>query len=217
MSEETLFREIEEDLQRDRLEKLARTYGPLIVAGVLLILGAVGGYVAWTNWQQSAREEGTGRLAQAVMAGGSGGETAIAALEAYAASEDGDRAMLARLIAGGIEARSGDRAAAVEIFNTVAADATVPAVYRQLATLLAVTHDLDTGAPEELEARLSPLTEPGNPWRYSALELTAILAAKAGDRARAADLFQDLVQAEGTPQAMRTRAGELAAFYAENG
>lgn len=218
MSEETLFREIEEDLQRDRLQKLARKYGAAAAVLVVLVVAGTAGTVAYNGWRAQAREEGTARLAEAVLASGAqGGDAAIAALKAYAGRDEGERTMLARLIGAGIEARTGDPAAAAEIYGAVAADGGVAAPYRELATLLAVTHELATGDPQQLQTRLAPLTEAGSPWRYTAMELTALLAAKAGDAGRAARLFQELAQAEGAPPALRGRAEELAALYGKNG
>ena len=59
--------------------------------------------------------------------------------------------------------------------------------------------------------RLQPLTEPGNPWRYSALEITAVLAHRSGDKAKAQEILTGLADDLDAPQALRQRATEMLA------
>ena len=54
--------------------------------------------------------------------------------------------------------------------------------FRDLAVLLSVMHGLPDGDPKAAIERLQPLTASGNPWRASALDLTAAAKLKAGDR-----------------------------------
>ncbi len=54
----------------------------------------------------------------------------------------------------------------------------------------------------------------GNPWRYSGLELTAVLAAKSGDKARATELYRKLADDPEALAAIRARAAEMLAALA---
>ena len=59
---------------------------------------------------------------------------------------------------------------------------------------------------------VAPLTAKGDPWRYSAREITALAALKEGDRAKAVSLFTALSSAADAPQGLRARAAEMVAI-----
>ena len=79
------------------------------------------------------------------------------------------------------------------------------------AVILLALNSLDTAEPDELIARLAPLTADDNAWRYSARELTALLRLRKGDTAGATDLLTMLAEDTGAPQGTRARAQELLA------
>jgi hypothetical protein len=72
-----IFREVDEDLRRDRLEKIWKRYGAAFVGAVLLIVAGTAGFVAWRNHQQAEAETKTAQLADALrLAGNSAGGAA---------------------------------------------------------------------------------------------------------------------------------------------
>ena len=46
-----IFREVEEDVRRERLEKLWKAYGNYAIAGLVLLFAGIGG---WQFWQRHA-------------------------------------------------------------------------------------------------------------------------------------------------------------------
>jgi hypothetical protein len=58
---------------------------------------------------------------------------------------------------------------------------------------------------------LQPLTEADSPWRYSALERTAVLARRAGDTAKAEQILTSLADDLNAPRELRRRAAEMLA------
>ena len=68
--------------------------------------------------------------------------------------------------------------------------------------------------PQATIDRLAPLAASGNPWRPSALELTALARLKLQDKAGALDLFKSLADDPSTPQNLRARAAEMATALA---
>ncbi len=55
------------------------------------------------------------------------------------------------------------------------------------------------------------MTENGNPWRATALDVTAAAKLKAGDRGGALEIYQKLADDLAAPRALRARAAEMAA------
>ena len=72
-------------------------------------------------------------------------------------------------------------------------------------------HQLADGGASAAVERLQPLTASGNPWRASALDLTAAAKLKAGDRGGALAIYKELADDLSAPQGLRARAAEMAA------
>jgi len=86
-------------------------------------------------------------------------------------------------------------------------------VFRDIAVVLQVLHSLDREDPKTLEAVLTPITSPNNAFNMSALELSALLAAKQGDTARAVKILAEITSDTTVPASMRERAEDLSKFY----
>ncbi len=211
-----IFREVDEDLRRDRMERLFKRYGGIMLAGALVIVAGTGGYTAWRSWQQSQHQKETAALAAALSQTGQGPEKGVEALAAFAGKADPGMAALAQLNAAALLTREGKTAEAVEVYDKLAANGAVSGVYRDLASLLSVMHQLGSGDPAQLQARLQPLTADSSPWRFSAREMSGILAARAGDKDKARTLFQQLADDSQAPAGVRSRAADLATLYGKS-
>ena len=208
-----IFREIDEDLRRDRMERLFKRYGGIVLAGALALVAGTGGYTAWRSWKQNQHQQETADLVAAISQTGQGADKGVEALAAFAGKADPGMAALAQLNAAAVLAREGKTADAVSIYDKIAGNGGVGAVYRDLATLLSVMHQLGSGDPGQLQARLQPLSADTSPWRFSAREMTAVLAARAGDKEKARTLFQQLADDSQAPAGVRSRASDLATLY----
>jgi hypothetical protein len=215
-----IFQEVEEDLRRDRYERLAKAYGGHVIAGVLLLVAGTAGYVLWKDRHEASQQAATLQLAQAVDQAGLSGHAPVAggagALDTIASGGPSGAAGLARFFQAGLKAGSNDRAAAITLYEGLAGDPSVAPLYQQLATLMAVQLQINDGDPAALTARLDPLGAQTSPWRFTARELRALLAARTGDTAGARTLFQQLADDNGAPAGLRVRAAELAAFYGKS-
>jgi hypothetical protein len=209
-----IFDEVEEDLRAERARKLAQRWGGVALGVALLALGATGGWQAWT-WHQS-RQAATAaetyltlhRATEREGADLAGAGSGFASLGRDA--PEGYR-ILARLRAAALKAETGDLPGALALWNEVAADQAADVIYRDLATLLAVTHALDSGDPAQLTARLAPLVAEGNPWRASAREAQALLAIRRGAPDEARRILEALVSDTAAPSGVRERAQRVAA------
>lgn len=207
-----IFQEVEEDLQRERAEKLWRKYGKIVIGVAVLIVVLVAGREAWLNYERTTRLAEGARFsaALALTEGGTADPAAaLAALEAVASDSSSGYEILARLRAAALRAEQGDLDGARADYRALAERGDIPATYRDLARLLEVMIGFDTAALSEVDARLAPLRSPENPWRYTATELTALAKIKAGDGAAAATLLQSLADDPAAPGGVRARASEL--------
>lgn len=207
-----VFREVDEALREDRVKAQWRRYGPLAIGAAALIVASVAGWVVWQNLDERRQQQDTAQLFALVAGIERSPVEARAELDAFAAGARGGAALLARFQAAGLAAEAGDRAAAVAQYRAIAADSGAAAPWRDLATLLAVLHDLDDGDPAALLAALSPLRQDGHALRHSARELTGLLQLRQGDDAAARQGFAALAADTAAPAGVRARAADLAAY-----
>ena len=171
-----IFREVDEDLRRDRLEKIWERYGAAIVGAVLVIVAGTAGLGRRLNHQHTEAETETAQLADALrLAGNSAGQVIRQQYQRRSQSrrrcpvglrraERHGAGHPARFFEAGLRAREGDNAAAIKIYDELTQSAKLEPVYRDLATVLSVMHQVQTGDPANSPpvcSRLPPTTTPG--------------------------------------------------------
>ncbi|MBE9604413.1 tetratricopeptide repeat protein [Acetobacteraceae bacterium H6797] len=209
-----IFDEIQEDLRAERARKLWVRYGGVFAGAALLVLVGVGGWQGW-RWYENrqASAEAALFLADLRNADAQGADLkAIAGSIAGRANEapEGYR-IVGRLRAAALMAQAGQTSEALALWDLVAADGKADPLYRDLASLMWAMHAMDQVEPGQVLARLGPLTQPGNAWRASAQELTAIAKLRQGDKSGAKAGFTALAEDVTAPQGMRERAQRMAA------
>ena len=210
-SGETFLREVDENLRRDQLQDIAKKYGVWIIAGVVLLLAAVGGWIYWQDRQENAAAQDSEVLAQIYADIGAGRVANVPQrLDALAVESDGALKASAMLARAAVAVEQNDRAAATAKFNQVAADEDLPQPYRDLGLIRATAMEFDTIRPEQVIARLKPLTKPGNPWFGSAGELTAMALIKQGKKLEAGRLFAEIAADQQVPESIRARSVQIA-------
>jgi len=203
-----IIREVDEELRRENFEKLWRKYGTYAIGLAVVIVLGVGGFFQWQHYTQGQREDRARQYEAAVQLSAAADPGAPAALQALAGRDDGYGA-LAELQQAELKAKAGDVAGAVAIYEKITADSAMDPSLRNLALILLALHTVDTAPPDQLTQRLQPLTAATSPWHYSALELTAVLARRAGDNAKAVQILTGLADDLNAPQALRQRATEM--------
>ena len=216
MTDPSLFREVDDDLERQRLNDMWRRFGPLLILAALLIVCGTAGYTAWHSHKVASDQKATAGLLAASGRGDTPPAAQIDALEHFAQGAAGQpQAVLAQLTAANLAAKQGDRIKAVQIYDAVARDDKADTAFRQFATLMAVETQMDSAAPDALRAQLQPLTGDNQPFRYTALEDQGYLALKAGDKSAAKQIFSALSRDTDAPPTLNTRAGEVMRLLAD--
>jgi hypothetical protein len=205
-----IFREIDEELRRDNLLKVWKRYGTYIIGVAALIVAATGGYVAWQKYEEGRRFDQSRAYQGALSLAQSDPKAAAEAMEKLGGG-GAPYGMLARFQEGALKARQGDTAGALATYDALSKDSGISQVFRDAATILYATQALDTADPKALIERLTPLSAPTSAWRHSALELTGLAAQRAGDTARARDIFTALKDDTEAPAGVRGRAAEILA------
>jgi hypothetical protein len=206
-----IFREIDEELRRDNLMKLWQRYGRYIIAAVVVVLLIAGGVVAWRDHQLSERRAQSARYAAALSLLREGKNAEAAKVFQTIAQEGGGYAQLAVFEDADLALKAGDRKTATAAYDKVAATPGLDPEFRDVAILLSVMVGFNDAEPQAAIDRLKPLTESGNPWRPSALEMTAVAKLKLGDKPGALELYKKLADDLAAPEGVRARAAEMTA------
>jgi hypothetical protein len=205
-----IFREIDEELRRDNLLKLWRLYGRYVIAAAVVVLATAGGFVAWRNHQLAERQAVSVRYAAAMALLRQGKDAEAVKIFDLVVHEGTGYAKLADFEIADLAAKSGDRKMAIAAYDRIAASADFDQELRDIATLLSVMNSLGDANPETEIVRLKPLTDSDNPWRPTALELTAAAQLQASNKSAALDIYKQLADDASAPEGVRSRAAEMA-------
>jgi hypothetical protein len=212
-----IFQEVDEEVRRERLEKLWKRYGNLVIAACILVVVAVGAWRGYEWWQnKKAVESGAAFEAAVALAEAGKHQDAEAAFAKLAADGSAGYRPLARLREAAELAHT-DKAAAVKAYDEIAADKSAGQVIDELAALRAGFLLVDTAPYSEIRTRLEPLSGADKTFRHSARELLALSAWKSGDMAAARAWAEMIITDPQTPQGTRTRAEMLSELIAASG
>lgn len=209
---EAFLREVDENLRRDQAADFAKKYGKWLIAAVVLFLAGVGGWLYWQNRQQQQTAAQSEEL-MGVYADIATGRTRQAQIRLAPLKESGNDVVkaLALLTEAAMAIERNDRNAALANYRAISEDRGMPESYRDLSLIRATALEFDTIKPEEVIARLEPLTTPGNAWFGTAGEMTAMAYLKQGQQEKAGRLFAAIAADPQVPETLRNRAVQVAA------
>jgi hypothetical protein len=210
-----IFREVEEEVRRERLEKIWKLYGDYIVAGIAILVIAVAGYELYARYQSNQRMQASETLMAAESAAAAGDYAkATNAYATVAKDAPGGYAKMAKLGQASALLANGQREEAIAIYKGVAADG---GPIGDVALIRAGWAMAETAPRSDVQALLAPLTDPTNPWHYMAQEILAYADFHAGQNAAAQLAFAALAADAGAPQPIRTRADSMSTFLKQGG
>ena len=191
---DTLLREVDDELRRERLEKLWDKYGVYALGVAMLLVATVGGWTYIDARDRAAAEAG-GAQFQAAAALAKAGKTdeASKALEAISSSDKPGYATLAELNMAASLVKAGKPADALAAFEKLAAKPGVDPLIQSFAQLQAASLRLGEADFTEVKNRLTPLMADGSTWKAVATEMLGTAAIKAGKLDEARSLLSPLL------------------------
>lgn len=218
MSDDSFFREVNEELRKDQAKALWDRYGPIALAAAVLVVLTTAGVVAFDHWSKSRANRSGDAFSQALLLANDGkNDEALGALEQLEKDGTGSYPTLARMRAATVQAAKGDFAGAVASFDAVAADTSVPQSIRDMASLRAALVLVDNGSYADVAARAEALTADTHSLRNSAREALGLSAWKEGRSADAIKLFEQIAADDGAPRNVKERANMMAELIRGSG
>ncbi|HWK40266.1 MAG TPA: tetratricopeptide repeat protein [Hyphomicrobium sp.] len=202
-----LLREVEEELRRERLEKIWKDYGTFVIAAAVAVVLGVMGYKYWESHRIAAAYESGSRYEEALNLLAEK-KTGSADVEFEKLSKDGPAGYraLSLLQLAGSQSKEGKKAEALATYDSLANDNSADTLLRSFARLQAAGLRLGEADFTEMENRLTPLMGDDDPWRFSARELLGLAAYKAGKLTDARAALTPLFVEQEAPQSITERA-----------
>jgi hypothetical protein len=212
-----IFHEVDEEVRRERLQKLWDRYSILIIAIAVVIVAGIGAWRSYEWWQakQAAAAGAKFEVALTLSEQGKHVEAEQAFAQIAAEAPAGYR-VLARFRAAAELAQT-KPADAVTAFDKIAADASLSQTLQDLAGLRASMLLVDSAPLVEMKKRLDPIAEAGRSFRGSAREMLALSAWHNHDIATARHYIDMMANDAETPPGARARAEVLSALIAAGG
>lgn len=199
--------EVTEEVKRDKLYAVLRRYGWIAVVGVVAIVGGAS-YNEWSKSKAEAIAQANGDAITAALA--SGGDDAFARAEALgSAGITGSARIVADMIRSGELHAAGDSKAAVAALAPYTVDATLDAIFRDLAILKTAMVGAQDISPEDRIAQLAGIASPGAPYRLLAEEQIATAQVEMGDIDSAVSGLRAISQDVEATEALRRRSLQM--------
>jgi len=200
-----IFREIDEEVRRDRAAAIWNKYGNLFIAIAVIAVLGVAGWQYWQHRENQASQIVGARFEAALKSSrdGNGAEAEAILKELVDTAPSGYRQLSRFRLAA--ETAKRDGAAGIAAFDALANDGSLDQLYRDLARLRAGTLKVDLSPYAEVKTSLEPLTTPQGVWRHSAREMLGIAALKANMFEDAGRWFDAIVTDQQAPAVLRQR------------
>ena len=204
VSDESLFREVDEEVRQEQYKKLWDKFGNYFVALCFVIVAAVAGVKGYQYFQKKQSEAAAVVYFDGVKRAADG--KFDDAMRALAAVNHPGFKQLGLLQQASVLAEQGKTKEAVAAFDALVADQSVDASLRDLARIRAGYLLADSLKPDELISRLGSFDKDGQVWRHAAREIFGLAAYRTGDYSMADRYFNAIFADQDTPQEMRQRA-----------
>ncbi len=210
-----IFREVEEEVRRERFDKVWKEYGDYIIAGAAVVIIAIAGFEFWQRYEATQRAKASAQFNAAIALANANPSAGEAAFEKLAATAPGGYATLSKLSLANAALANGERAKAVAIYESLAASD--KSLVGNAARIRAAWAIVDFAPKSDLQNLVAPLTDPTSAWRFLAREVLAYGDYRSGQLREAQREFRTLAVDTDAPQSVRARAHGMASLLNAGG
>ncbi len=202
---DNVFREVDEELRNERMNKLWRRFGPYVIGVAAFIILLVAGNEAWRWWQTSSANQGADQFTAAIQSVESGDIAAgQIALSEVVASGSGQYPLLAKFRMAALLAEDGKIDEAVAAYDALTTSSTDTRL-RELASIYAAYLLIDSGDAAAVTQRVGEMQVDTHPLRNAAREAIGLANYKAGNFVEARLLFDTIAADPLTPRDLGLR------------
>ncbi|MET3925895.1 tetratricopeptide repeat protein [Devosia sp. 2618] len=207
MSQDNIFREVDEELRSDRMRAFWRRFAPYVIGAAVAVVALVAVNEGWT-WYHSNNAASSSDELYAAFDLIEGGDLAAAQtqLDKVIADGSGSYPVLAEFRKAGVLAKEGQTTEAVAAYDALANNQS-NAHLRELALVLAGNLLIDNGTLSDVESRVGSIAAEGSPMRNAAREALGLAQYKAGNFDAAQASFEAVLNDGMSQSTVRNRMG----------
>ena len=209
-----IFNEVDEEVRREQLKKLWERYGAYVIALLVVILLGVAAWQGYLWWETKKAAESGSKFEAAITLSEEGKQQEAQAAFAKLASEGSSGYRILAPLRAAAELGRSEPAAAVKIYDELAADSSLGPALQDFAGVRAGYLLVDTASYDEMVRRLEPLTAANRSFRHSARALLALSALHAGNAKAVRDWSETVIADPETPAGTRNRVEMYLALVA---
>ncbi len=207
MSQDNIFREVDEELRSDRMRAFWRRFAPYVIGAAIAVVALVAVNEGWSWYHANNAAQSSDELYAAFdLIDGNDLPAAQTALDKVIADGSGRYPILAQFRKAGVLAKAGNTAEAVAAYDALA-NSLDNIRLRELALVLAGNLLIDTGTLADVQSRIETIATEGNPLRNAAREILGLAQYKAGDFAAAQTSFEAVINDPMSQSSARNRMG----------
>jgi hypothetical protein len=208
---ETFLKEVDEELRKERLNNFVARWGWALIAGAVLLLAALGGFIWYQGHRAQQRNDQAEALIDALDKMEAGNRNAaLPKLSGLADSRIEGYRVAALFARANAQIEQNQLPAAIATLRAIADNDDFAAPYRQAALVRQTALEFDRLRPEAVIQRLQPLAQPGGAWYGTAGEMVAIAQLKLHHPERAGPIFAGIARDPNAPPSIRSRAMQMA-------
>ncbi|MGH1404780.1 MAG: tetratricopeptide repeat protein [Alphaproteobacteria bacterium] len=204
-----IFVEVDEAIKQERLEKIWKDYGGLVVGFIAAIILGTAANAGYKSWKVIQNEKQTSLFFSVIEKP----NYTIDDLTAITPDLKQGLQDLTELHAAGKALENGDTAQAMDLYKQVAQGNTKTA-FGQMAQYMVATLSDNADITNKLSALDAITSDANHPWRYHAHLDTALIKANiTGDIASARTHIKSIIDAEKAPEGLKKKAQSLNIIY----
>lgn len=208
-----IFREVEEEVRRERYRQLWKQYGDYVLVLAALIVVGVAAWQLFERYQYNSRVEASNAYIVALETQDPAkAATAFAKLAQDA--PDGYK-LLARMQEAHALYAAGRTEQAADLYRSLMKES--DPLFASVARLRLAWAEADSLDRKKLQELLSPLTGKDNPFRFMAEELLAYADYRDGNVEAARKAYEKLSREKDASDGIKNRASVMASFLAAGG
>ncbi|MCQ2913964.1 MAG: tetratricopeptide repeat protein [Alphaproteobacteria bacterium] len=206
-----ILREVEEEMQQEKLKKLWKKVAPIVVSLAVLALAITGGieYYKYYHQQQSLKAVNEMQTALSMLSSGKLDEGMALLEKIKNSSARGYHAMASLHYAKAlVQQKKIDEA--IKALDELSKDSKVPNALKTMAKLDKVSLAIDNDNPDydALRLELEPVVNSNTAWSADALELTALIYLRQNNVEMAKASFEKIVSSTKISETKKLRANE---------
>jgi hypothetical protein len=204
-----IFREVEEDVRRERLEKLWKQYGDYVIAAAAVLIIGVAGYKVWQHYEFVQTNKAAAAYLQAMQLAETGNNAeAVKAYAQIVKTAPSGYAVVAQLAEANELLMVGKVNDAVALYKKVAKEN--KGEIGEAARIRAAWILADGAPKKDLQDLLAPVNDGKSGWRFMAQEILAYVDFRDGRLQAAQSEYKSLAAMQDAPGAIHQRAAAMA-------